>query len=139
MQRYSKLANMPKLGYCLSVRSVPIARPRIHNVQKRLGPELLAQLVAEYRAGSATTALMAKYHIGKGTVLGVLHEAGVIRSQRRATSSQLQEAAELYNQGWSLERVGQHLGFEDSPVWLWLKQLDVPRRRPWERGEADSR
>src|SRR5437879_4214990 len=111
--RYSKLANLSKVGHCSAGRSVPIARLRVHGVRKRLGPEALAELVSEYQAGSPTTALMAKYHIGKGTVLRILDEAGVTRKRRKATAAQMQEAADLYGKGWSLVEIGEHFGFED--------------------------
>jgi hypothetical protein len=81
---------------------------------------------------------MAKYHIGKGTVLDILHEAGVIRRQRRASEAQMKQAANLYAQGWSLTQIGEHFGFDDSTVWLWLKGLGVPRRRPWESSDRQA-
>jgi hypothetical protein len=133
MQRYSKLADLSKIGHSTTVRSVPIARRRIHSARKRLGPEAVAQLVADYQAGVPATQLMGTYGIGKGAVLRILHEAGVIRSRPSLTSARLQEAAELYGQGWSLVRLGEHFGFDQSAIWLGLKRMKVPMRRPWER------
>lgn len=94
---------------------------------------MVSQLVAEYRAGSSTAEIMQQYGIGKGVALGILNQAGVIRRPRQATEEQMQEAARLYVQGWSLVRLGEHFDFEDSTIWLWFKKLGVPRRRPWER------
>jgi hypothetical protein len=29
---------------------------------------------------------------------------------------------ELYRQGWSLVKIGEHYGFDQSAVWLWFKE-----------------
>jgi hypothetical protein len=57
---------------------------------------------------------MEGYRPGMGTVLTILNEAGATRHQRRATPAQIQQAVELYTQGWSLKRLGEHFGFEDT-------------------------
>lgn len=80
------------------VRPVPIegsdrSTQRVHNVRKRLGPGTSAQLVADYQAGLPTAVLMERYGIGKGTVLGILHEADVVRRREVLTDEQLAEAA----------------------------------------------
>jgi hypothetical protein len=76
---------------------------------------------------------MKQYGIGKATVLGILDKAGVTRRQRRATPAQMQEAATLYADGWSLVRIGEYLGFEDATVWFVAQAARVPMRKPWER------
>jgi hypothetical protein len=53
------------------------ARPRVHDVRKRLSDEVIARLVADYESGQSTTALVRRYQLGKGTVLGILAEYGV--------------------------------------------------------------
>jgi hypothetical protein len=83
----------------------------------------VAQLLEDYQAGAPATELMKQYGIGKGAVLGILNEAGVTRKQRRMSNEQLTEAAELYHQGWSLVRLGNHFGFHQSAIWLGLKGL----------------
>lgn len=130
MQRYSKLADVSKTCRPDGVRRVPVVRrpTRVHSVRKRLGPETIAQLVADYQAGMATTALTMKYRIGKGTVLRLLDDHGVHRRHQPLTEEQVQQAIALYQQGWSLARVGKHLGREDTLIWLTLKRTGVPRR-----------
>jgi hypothetical protein len=76
---------------------------------------------------------MKRYHIGKGTALSILNEAGVVRGQRKATAEEIGEAARLYRAGWSLERIGQHLGFDGMTIYRHLIYLGVQMRRPWER------
>jgi hypothetical protein len=111
LQRYSKLANLSKIGQYDRSRSVPVVRPQVHALKRRLRPEDITQLVADYQAGSSSTALMKKYQLGKGTILGILREAGVIRQQRKLSKTQLDETAALYSQGWSLVRIGERLDF----------------------------
>jgi hypothetical protein len=75
---------------------------------------------------------MKRYGIGKGTVLGILDKAGVIRRQRHLTAGQVAEAVVLYRQGWSLVRLGEYFGFDQSAVWSTLKRQGVVMRRPWD-------
>jgi hypothetical protein len=88
----------------------------------------VAQLVADYQSGMATTRLTSKYNLGKGTVLRLLRSHGVTLRHQPLTPAQIAEAIQLYKQGWSLARVGAHLGREDSLIWLTLKRAGVPRR-----------
>ena len=133
MQRYSKLADVSKTYRSGAVPGVPLERTnrsthRIHNVRKRLGPEAIAQLVSDYQAGASTLALMQQYSIGKGTVLGILDDHGVTRRHQPLTEDQVQQAIELYQQGWSLARVGRRLGRDDTLIHLTLKRAVVARR-----------
>jgi hypothetical protein len=80
-----------------------------------------------------STELTTKYDIGKGTVLRLLDDAGVIRAQHRLTMGQLEEAGTLYVQGWSLSRLGEHFGFDQATIWNGLKRKGVTMRKPWER------
>jgi hypothetical protein len=53
-------------------------------VGQRLGTELIGQIMDEYATGTPTTQLALRYRIGKGTLLGLLHEHGItIRHQHR--------------------------------------------------------
>lgn len=112
---------------------MPVAHSRTHRISKRLSAAAITQLVADYEAGASSTALMKKYQLGKGTVLKLLREAGVIRPQNKLSAEQLDEAVKLYAQGWSLVRLGEHFGFDQSTLWLRFKELGVPMREAWER------
>lgn len=57
----------------------PSLAPRVHKLERRLAPKVLQQIVADYQAGRTSNQLMGDYAIGKGTVLRILHEAGVVR------------------------------------------------------------
>jgi IS30 family transposase len=41
---------------------------------------------------------------------------------------QIDQAAELYQQGWSLARIGSHLGVDGTTVWKELRRLGVHMR-----------
>jgi hypothetical protein len=135
LQRYSKLGNMSSLCQYNTVRSVPAASPRVHSARRRLGADLTAQLITDYQSGTPSTALMRKYQLGKGTVLQILNEAGVLRKRCHPTSEQVDEMVVLYQQGWSLVRIGKHCGFSHGSVWLWLKDRGIEMRKSWERAQ----
>lgn len=89
----------------------------------------MAQLIADYQAGEPTTALMVKYQIGKGTVLGILESHRVERRRNKGlTAKQAEEAIRLYQEGWSLVRVGQRFGRQHTIILDVLKRAGVPRR-----------
>lgn len=46
-------------------------------VSQRLGAGHIERIVAEYQSGTSTTRLTVRYHIGKGTLLRLIHESGV--------------------------------------------------------------
>jgi hypothetical protein len=133
VQRYSNLPVVARFTSSTPVPGVPLERTgrsshRVHNVCKRLGPEVIAQLVADYQAGLSTTVLTSKYSLGKGTVLRILDDHGVTRRHQPLTEEQMQQAVELYQQGWSLARVGQYLGRDASMIHLTLKRVGMARR-----------
>jgi hypothetical protein len=51
-------------------------------VDRRLGAAMMERIVAEYVAGTPTTALARTYGIGKGTVLRLIQERGVTVRKR---------------------------------------------------------
>jgi hypothetical protein len=108
--RYSNFPEPRALGDFTPAARPPRPVPRIHNAEKRLGPDLVAQLIADYRAGEPSTALMSKYQLGKGTVLGILENHGVARRGQPLTPEQCEEAIERYLAGWSMAKVGRHFG-----------------------------
>ena len=139
MHRYSKLPVIPQIRRSTSVRAVPIertdrSRHRVHNVRKRLGHDVVAQLVADYQEGVSTPALMEQYQLGKGTVLHLLQDHGIPMRHQHMTKAEATEAICLYQQGWSLARVGEHFNRNPSTIMGVLKRAGVERRKRWERG-----
>jgi hypothetical protein len=94
----------------------------------RLGPEGVAQLVADYQAGIPTTQLMKLYGLGKGAVLRLLEANDVPRRRQGLTAGQAHEAVLLYQQGWSSLKIGQHFGKDHGVVLRALKRAGIERR-----------
>jgi hypothetical protein len=138
--RYSKLVNRPLHGQLSYIsqkshrRSPGATAPRVHNAQKRLGPELVAQLVADYQAGDSTPKLMSKYGIGKGAALSILEHHGVPRRNQGLSDADIPRAAELYQAGQSLRAVAGHFGCDAETVRKALHASGIAVRQPWQRG-----
>jgi hypothetical protein len=62
---------------------------------------------------------MTRYSLGKGTVIRLLRSQGVTLRHRSLTEDQVLQAIPLYQQGWSLAKVGQHFGWDDSLIYLY--------------------
>jgi hypothetical protein len=108
------------------------------SVRERLGPEGIAQLVADYQAGEPSTSLTKKYEVGKGTVLRLLREHGAKMRRQPISAEEAAIAIELYQQGWSLARVGKHLGREHTAIREVLERAAIPRRDGHRRERPSS-
>jgi hypothetical protein len=128
--RYSKFLPPPKLDNLTSGKRTERTPVNVHNVYRRLGPDIITQLITDYEASQPTTALMATYGLGKGTVLRLLREHGVELRHQPLTGDQIRKAVHLYGLGWSCVRVGEQLGRDQSLIWLTLKRAGVPPRDP---------
>lgn len=113
--------------------------PRVHAVERRLDDATRLELIAAYVAGSPTTALMERYGLGKGTVLGVLHRAGVALRNQGLGDDDLPQAVTLYESGLSLKRVAEQMSCDAETVRQALKTAGVRVRSPWERPVVSSR
>jgi hypothetical protein len=110
-----------------------LTSPRRHKLTQRLSDHERSTLIEAYVAGAPSTELMERFNLGKGSVLAILDEAGVLRKRRRHIADHLDEAAHLYiEERWSLQQIGQHLGFAGGTIYRHLKQRGVVMRRPWE-------
>jgi hypothetical protein len=104
------------------------APPRIHKIERRLDPAVIARLVADYEAGTPTTQLTTRYHLGEGTVLRLLHSHDATLRHQPLTDEEIAKAIQLYEQGNSLATVGQHFGREATVIRDVLKRAGIPRR-----------
>ena len=131
MGRYLNTPELADFGRFTPVDRVDrsrIAPPRVHKAERRLGPEAIAQLVADYENGLASPDLMIKYNLGKGTVLRLLRAQGVEVRNQSLTIEQIEEAIRLYLEGWSLAKVGGHFGREHTVIRDVLMRAGIPRR-----------
>ena len=136
LRRYSKTPTLPKLTQFVTLSDRPTAA-RIQQAHKRLGPEIVSRLVAEYEAGAPSTALMARYGLGKGTVLSLLPEHGVKTRRQGLSAGDLPPAIELYKAGWSLQRLGERFSCDAETVRKRLRRVGVQRRDCHERAPQD--
>lgn len=76
------------------------APPRVRQrAEDRLGPDGVARLAADYRAGRSTKWLQRTYGLSQGAVLRLLDVNGVPRRRRGLSDEQVQETIRLYGQG----------------------------------------
>jgi DNA-directed RNA polymerase specialized sigma24 family protein len=87
-------------------------------VQHRLPPAAIAELVASYKAGASVRQLAQRYEIHTMTVSSHLARNDVPRrgGQRRLAARQVEEAGEKYGEGWSLTRLGNYFGVSPETV-----------------------
>lgn len=132
---WTLLENAAALAVKLDARArkPKAARPGVHAARRRLSPETVNQLVADYEAGKSSTVLMKTYDLGKGTVLSILEEHGVQMRGQGLPATRLQEAVEFYNAGLSLKRVAGRLDCSAETVRHALLAAGVPMRARWER------
>ena len=103
-------------------------RNRLHSLEDRLSEETVARIVADYQRGVPSTQLARSLGGGKAGVLGILRDHGVQLRMRPMTDNEVEEAVRLYEQGWSLARVGRQLGRDHSAIRDALERSGVPRR-----------
>jgi hypothetical protein len=102
-------------------------------VERRLGKQVVAELVANYVAGVPTTQLALTYCLGKGSVLRLLHEHGVAMRRQPMTGSEVDQATTLYRAGWSLAKIGSKFGVDGMTVRTALLKRSILMRSAHER------
>jgi hypothetical protein len=82
---------------------------------RQLGTDQIEQLIADYQSGATVYELGDRFGIERRTVSNILHRHGVPMRRRSLSRAQVEDAIHLYNLGWSLARVGDHLGATTPP------------------------
>jgi len=88
----------------------------------------VASLVEEYKAGATVYELAERFKITRQTASKHLHRQDVLMRRQGLDAQQIDEAAKLYGQDWSVARIGGQLGFNGGTVWRALRASDVPMR-----------
>ena len=86
------------------------------------------QLIADYRSGATVYELGDRFGIERRTVSTILHRNGVPMRRRGLSPEQVDDAIHLYNLGWSLARVGEHLDVAHTTVLTKLREHGIPTR-----------
>lgn len=135
LQRYANTAQHRKSPISVSPKapkSPPNVQPavpqHIHKATQRLDPATIKQLVTDYRDGMPTTQLMSRYHLSKGAILRIMDAHSVPRRNTALSPADQATAIQLYQQGWSLARVGAHLKRDAGTIHNVLIRAGVPRR-----------
>ena len=105
----------------------PIGR-KPKQVQRRLRPAEIEELVAAYHTGATVYELGALFRINRRTVSIILERQGVPRRYRMMEGDRLSEAISAYNSGKSLAAVGADLGVSMDTVRLALLKAGVELR-----------
>jgi len=107
---------------------------RVKQVQRRLTPDEVVDLVRRYQAGETAELLAAAFQIHRTTVTAHLQRNGIQRrggGRRVLAASDVQVAAELYEAGQSLASIGRQFDVHHTTVANELRQAGVeirPRR-----------
>jgi len=115
------------------IEMVPRGSPEVSagtgkQVHRRLCPAEIEELVAGYQAGATACQLADQFRIHRTTVLSLLERQSVARHNRRLSSTQINQARELYAAGQSLAKIGKQLGCHASTVRLALLKAGVRMR-----------
>jgi hypothetical protein len=102
-------------------------------VQRRLTPEQVDQLVAEYQAGDDMKVLADRWRVHRTTVAGHLRRGRVTLRRQGLPIERFDEAIRLYGEGLPLERLAKRFDSDDETVRQALKRAGVNFRAPWER------
>lgn len=132
MSRYSK---HPKPTIPIPVPNSPIAHQAVprnlpHRLDRKVSPETTALLIADYGSGTPSTQITKVYGLGKGSVLKLLKEEEIQMRNQGLSGDDLEEAAALYKDGWSLPRGAEKFGCNIGSVRKEFRTHGVQIRPP---------
>jgi len=99
-------------------------------VQRRLAPEEIEELVANYLAGATAVALAGKHSVHRTTVLALLERHRVSRRGRVLTPHHIERAVSSYASGRSCASIGKELQVNPETVRQTLLKAGVAMRKP---------
>lgn len=109
-----------------SHREQPAPAPRQRH--RRLRDTEQLKLVESYHAGSKVNDLAREFGISRQTIAAILNRRRVEHPQQRLAANDIAEARRLYEAGWSLARVGDHLHVNASTVLNVLRRIGAEIR-----------
>jgi hypothetical protein len=141
--RYSNLCDQGERIQDL-LRIVPEGSPEVNlrtpkQVQHRLSPNEIDNLVRLYRTGARVDELAAHFYIHRNTVSEILNRQGVPRRRQGIPSELLSEVVSAYVAGSSLAVLGSQLSVDPATVSRTLRHAGVSLRpRPGWHYAAES-
>jgi hypothetical protein len=83
---------------------------------RQLDIDQIQALIQGYTMGATTYELGHRFGIDRRTVSTILHRHGVEKRRRGLSPDQVDDAIRLYESGWSLARIGEHLKVDPTTV-----------------------
>jgi DNA-directed RNA polymerase specialized sigma24 family protein len=112
----------------------PEVNPRTpRQVQRRLRPDELTELIASYQAGEEVKELALRHNIHRKTVSNILSRHGVDRRSKGIPPEQIDEVVADYGHGLSLVTIGDKWSVDPATVALALRKagIELRPRRGW--------
>jgi hypothetical protein len=136
MRRYSNWASWTKglqaLPIATAEAATDIVRVR-HRTATRLSERQIAALAGEYLAGETVYELAARFGIHRVTASAHLHRQGVTVRRQGLEVEGVAQAVRLYEDGWSVARIGDRLGVDGRTAWTALKAQGIRMRDAYGR------
>ncbi len=104
------------------VPSLSRQRPRLTDSQR-------SEAVERYEAGESANSIAAEFGVHRTTVVRLLQDRGVAVRHRIISEEDVALAQTLYDQGWSLARVGDEFGVAAWTVLAAFRRVGIPTRR----------
>jgi hypothetical protein len=89
---------------------------RKRQVQRRLTPKEIEQLLTEYRAGDSMQELARKWRLHRTTVTEHLRRSSIAVRHRGIPTERLDESIRHYGHGWSCQRLAERYGCDDETM-----------------------
>lgn len=94
----------------------------------RLRSDQVDALIASYAAGATVYELADQFSVNRKTVSRALHRKQVPMRMAGLKDHQIEEAARLYDDCWSLSQIGERMRVDARTVHRRLQERDVPMR-----------
>jgi DNA-directed RNA polymerase specialized sigma24 family protein len=108
----------------------PGEQPATRQTQTRLAPHQVTAMAAAYHDGKTIKELAQQYGVHRTTVSALMRRSDVPQRLRGLAAGDLGTAALLYEQGWSLARLGERFSVDAATVWRALRAAGVVMRPP---------
>jgi uncharacterized protein (DUF433 family) len=100
-----------------------------YKLDQRLGEARVSELIRRYEAGETSRQLAAAFGLGASSVKELLHRRGAkVRHKVGLTSTQVDTAVALYQDGWLLREIGKKFEVSRDAVRLALRERGVVLR-----------
>jgi hypothetical protein len=102
--------------------------PEPFKLAQRLNQSTINEIITEYKNGKSSLVLASDFRISKGSVIRTLRDAGVSIRNRGLSNQRIIEAAQLYESGLSLAKIGAQLGIDHGTVRRHLLKRGIKMR-----------